>query len=204
MCCCSAARTRWRPACELPRRLPLGRRRRPRTRSRAQSTTTAAVVRSGTRSRTSPARIDGGGTGDVACDHYRRWREDLDLLAELRANAYRFSLAWPRLFPQGDGVREQRGFDHYDRLIDGAARARHRAARHALPLGPPAGARGRGGWRDARHRRALRRVRGGLLRRLRRPRSRLGDDQRAVDRRPARLPARAARARAIATTCSAR
>jgi beta-glucosidase len=66
-----------------------------------------------------PGRIDGGGTGDVACDHYRRWREDLDLLGSLGLNAYRFSLAWPRLFPDGGGAREQRGFDHYDRLLDG-------------------------------------------------------------------------------------
>ncbi|HWJ32860.1 MAG TPA: GH1 family beta-glucosidase [Gaiellaceae bacterium] len=64
-------------------------------------------------------KIDGGGTGDVACDHYHRWQEDLDLLASLNLNAYRFSIAWPRLFPAGAGAREQRGFDHYDRLIDG-------------------------------------------------------------------------------------
>jgi beta-glucosidase len=62
-----------------------------------------------------PGKIDGGDTGDVACDHYRRWREDLDLIASLDVNAYRFSLAWPRLFAPG----ERRGFDHYDRLIDG-------------------------------------------------------------------------------------
>jgi beta-glucosidase len=65
-----------------------------------------------------PGKIDGGGTGDVACDHYRRWREDVDLIASLNVNAYRFSIAWPRLFPTGSGAREQRGFDHYDRLID--------------------------------------------------------------------------------------
>jgi beta-glucosidase len=64
-----------------------------------------------------PGKIDGGGTGDVACDHYHRWRGDLDLLATLNVNAYRFSLAWPRLFPDGR-TREQRGFDHYDRLVD--------------------------------------------------------------------------------------
>src|SRR4051794_7303836 len=64
-------------------------------------------------------KIDGGGTGDVACDHYHRWQHDLDLLASLGLNAYRFSLAWPRLFPAGSAAREQRGFDHYDRLIDG-------------------------------------------------------------------------------------
>jgi beta-glucosidase len=65
-----------------------------------------------------PGKIDRGGTGDVACDHYRRWREDVDLIASLNVNAYRFSIAWPRLFPTGSGAREQRGFDHYDRLID--------------------------------------------------------------------------------------
>jgi beta-glucosidase len=62
-----------------------------------------------------PGKIDGGGTGDVACDHYRRWESDLDLIASLGVNAYRFSLAWPRLFAPG----ERRGWDHYDRLLDG-------------------------------------------------------------------------------------
>jgi len=66
-----------------------------------------------------PGRIDGGGTGDVACDHYRRWRSDLDLMASLGVNAYRFSIAWPRLYPTGEGALERRGLDHYDRLIDG-------------------------------------------------------------------------------------
>jgi beta-glucosidase len=66
-----------------------------------------------------PGKIDDGGTGDVACDHYHRWPEDLDLAASLGANAYRFSLAWPRIFPDGTGRREQRGLDHYDRVIDG-------------------------------------------------------------------------------------
>jgi beta-glucosidase len=59
-----------------------------------------------------PGKIDGGGTGDVACDHYHRWREGLDLLAELNLNAYRFSIAWPRM-------HDPRGVAHYDRLIDG-------------------------------------------------------------------------------------
>ena len=58
-----------------------------------------------------------GETGAVACDHYRRWREDVELIASLSVNAYRFSIAWPRLFPDGR-TREQRGFDHYSRLID--------------------------------------------------------------------------------------
>jgi len=65
-----------------------------------------------------PGKTDNGDTGDVACDHYRRWREDVDLIASLGVNAYRFSLAWPRIFPNGDGRLERRGLDHYDRLID--------------------------------------------------------------------------------------
>jgi beta-glucosidase len=61
-----------------------------------------------------------GESGDLvgdATDHYRRWPEDVELLGSLGVNAYRLSLAWPRLFPDGRR-REQRGFDHYDRLLD--------------------------------------------------------------------------------------
>jgi beta-glucosidase len=61
---------------------------------------------------------DAGETGAVACDHYRRWRDDVDLIASLGVNAYRFSIAWPRLLPDGAGRVEQRGVDHYSRLID--------------------------------------------------------------------------------------
>ncbi len=61
---------------------------------------------------------ESGDTGDVACDHYRRWRGDVELLGELGVNAYRFSLAWPRLFPTGRAPLEPRGLAHYDRLID--------------------------------------------------------------------------------------
>jgi beta-glucosidase len=65
-----------------------------------------------------PGKIADGGTGDVACDHYHRWREDVELMAELGVNAYRFSIAWPRLFPNGCGPLEGRGLEHYDRLLD--------------------------------------------------------------------------------------
>jgi len=51
---------------------------------------------------------ESGDTGAVACDHYRRWREDLDLLQELGVNAYRFSIAWPRLFPDGRRREQKR------------------------------------------------------------------------------------------------
>ncbi len=60
----------------------------------------------------------GGDTGDVACDHYRRWREDVALMGELGLNAYRFSLAWGRLRPSGRGATNSAGLDFYSRLID--------------------------------------------------------------------------------------
>ena len=60
---------------------------------------------------------EAGETGAVACDHYRRWREDVDLIASLGVNAYRLSIAWPRVQPDGRRV-ERRGLDHYSRLVD--------------------------------------------------------------------------------------
>jgi beta-glucosidase len=57
-------------------------------------------------------------TGDVACDHYHRWREDVDLMAELGLQAYRFSISWPRILPEGTGRLEERGLAFYDRLVD--------------------------------------------------------------------------------------
>ena len=63
-------------------------------------------------------KVKNGDTGDMACDHYNRFPEDIALMQELGVKAYRFSIAWPRLFPKGDGVREERGFDFYNRLIN--------------------------------------------------------------------------------------
>lgn len=66
-----------------------------------------------------PGAILDGSDGSVACDHYNRWPEDLDIVANLGLTAYRFSIAWPRIAPLGDGVIEQRGLDFYSRLVDG-------------------------------------------------------------------------------------
>jgi len=71
-----------------------------------------------------PGRVKGGDTGDVACDHYHRWREDIELLARGGFNAYRFSTAWPRILPAGTGAVEPRGLDFYDRLVDGLLQRR--------------------------------------------------------------------------------
>ena len=62
-------------------------------------------------------------TGDVACDHYVRWRDDIGLMRELQLNAYRFSIAWPRIFPTGRGAVNKAGLDFYDRLVDGLLEA---------------------------------------------------------------------------------
>src|SRR5579871_2087871 len=59
-----------------------------------------------------------GQTGEVAADHYHHMEEDVGILAELNLNAYRFSLSWPRILPQGTGPINERGLDFYDRLID--------------------------------------------------------------------------------------
>lgn len=66
----------------------------------------------------SPGRVASGDTGDHACDHYRRWREDLELLAWLGVNAYRFSVAWGRVLPTGTGAVNPKGIGFYDRLVD--------------------------------------------------------------------------------------
>jgi beta-glucosidase len=64
-------------------------------------------------------KIVDGSTGDVACDHYHRWAADLDLLKSLNVRSYRFSIAWPRILPDGTGTVNQRGLDFYKRLVDG-------------------------------------------------------------------------------------
>ncbi|MFI6208097.1 GH1 family beta-glucosidase [Streptomyces sp. NPDC051041] len=65
-----------------------------------------------------PGRVRNGDTGDIATDHYHRWREDVALMAELGIGAYRFSLAWPRIQPTGRGPAVQKGLDFYRRLVD--------------------------------------------------------------------------------------
>ncbi|HLQ56024.1 MAG TPA: GH1 family beta-glucosidase [Streptosporangiaceae bacterium] len=65
-----------------------------------------------------PGAIRDGHTGDVAADHYYRWREDVELMSRLGIGAYRLSIAWPRVQPQGTGPANDRGLDFYDRLAD--------------------------------------------------------------------------------------
>src|SRR3954463_16283524 len=65
-----------------------------------------------------PGRIFDQHNGDVACDHYHRWEEDVALMKEIELKAYRLSIAWPRIQPTGVGAPNDKGLAFYDRLID--------------------------------------------------------------------------------------
>jgi beta-glucosidase len=65
-----------------------------------------------------PGAISTGETGDVACDHYHRWRQDVALLRALGCDAYRLSISWPRVVPDGSGAANEAGLAFYDRLVD--------------------------------------------------------------------------------------
>jgi beta-glucosidase len=65
-----------------------------------------------------PGKIHGNDTGDIATDHYHRWQEDVRIMAELGLRAYRFSISWPRVLPEGIGKVNSAGLDFYERLVD--------------------------------------------------------------------------------------
>jgi beta-glucosidase len=66
-----------------------------------------------------PGKVANGDTGDEACDHYHRWPEDLELMSRLGLHGYRFSIAWPRVQPEGRGPANRQGLDFYRRLVEG-------------------------------------------------------------------------------------
>ncbi len=65
-----------------------------------------------------PGKVQHGHTGDIACDQYHRFDEDIELMRSLGTGAYRFSIAWPRIYPAGTGAVNPKGLDHYNRLVD--------------------------------------------------------------------------------------
>jgi beta-glucosidase len=71
-------------------------------------------------------KIKNGDTGDVACDSYHRWREDITLMRAMNLNSYRFSISWSRIQPAGSGPANSRGVDYYSRLVDALLEARIR------------------------------------------------------------------------------
>jgi len=93
-----------------------------------------------------PGKVRGGDTGDIACDSYRRYREDADLISSLGLTAYRFSISWPRVFPDGAGKVNQAGLDHYRALLDALGERGIAAAATLFHWDLPQGLQDRGGW----------------------------------------------------------
>ena len=101
----------------------------------------------------------GGDTGDIACDSYHRYPEDADLLRSLGLSAYRFSISWPRVFPDGAGQLNQAGLDYYKRLLDALGERGITAAATLFHWDLPQALQDRGGWAVQGHRVPVRRLR---------------------------------------------
>jgi beta-glucosidase len=87
-------------------------------------------------------------TGDVAIDHYHRYEEDFDILKSLNTNAYRFSISWARIFPEGKGQINQKGIDFYNRFIDALIKRGIEPAITLFHWDLPAGLQSLGGWQN--------------------------------------------------------
>lgn len=94
-----------------------------------------------------PGRVADGATGDIACDHYHRYREDVALLRDLGVDSYRFSVAWPRIQPDGTGPANAAGLDFYDRLVDELLASGISPAATLYHWDLPQALEDRGGWR---------------------------------------------------------
>jgi beta-glucosidase len=93
-----------------------------------------------------PGKIKNGDTGDVACDSYDRWRDDIALMRAMNLNSYRFSISWPRIQPAGSGAVNQKGIDYYSRLVDGLLEARIRPFVTLFHWDLPQALEDAGGW----------------------------------------------------------
>jgi beta-glucosidase len=93
-----------------------------------------------------PGLVQNGDTGDVACDHYRRFRQDVALMADLGLNAYRFSVSWSRILPSGRGKVNPRGLAFYDRLVDALLERGIQPFTTIFHWDLPAALEDRGGW----------------------------------------------------------
>jgi beta-glucosidase len=93
-----------------------------------------------------PGKIKDGATGDVTCDSYHRWRDDIALLRAMNLNSYRFSISWPRIQPNGSGPVNPKGVDYYSRLVDALLEARIRPLVTLYHWDLPQALEDRGGW----------------------------------------------------------
>lgn len=95
-----------------------------------------------------PGNVADGSDGSVACDHYHRWPEDLDLVRDGGFGAYRFSFAWPRILPDGIGAPNEEGLAFYDRLIDGMLERGVKPFATLYHWDLPSALEDKGGWRN--------------------------------------------------------
>lgn len=95
-----------------------------------------------------PGKIKNGDTGDVACDHYHRYPEDIALMRQLGLKAYRFSISWPRLIPNGMAPVNPAGLDFYDRLVDRLLAANIQPFATLYHWDLPQALEDKGGWRN--------------------------------------------------------
>lgn len=93
-----------------------------------------------------PGHIKGGDTGDTACDHYHLYQQDIALLKRLNQKSYRFSVSWSRIQPQGTGAPNQKGLDHYKRVMDAALEAGIRPFCTLYHWDLPQALEDKGGW----------------------------------------------------------
>ncbi|MBC7217156.1 MAG: beta-glucosidase [Candidatus Caldatribacterium sp.] len=93
-----------------------------------------------------PGKILDGTTGDVACDHYHRFEEDIALMKELGVDAYRFSISWPRIFPEGQGRVNEKGVEFYLRLVESLQKAGIRPVVTLYHWDLPQALQDKGGW----------------------------------------------------------
>lgn len=93
-----------------------------------------------------PGKVINGDTGDVACDHYHRYAEDIELMTQIGLQAYRFSVAWSRVIPQGIGATNPKGLDFYNRLVDGLLAANIKPFLTLYHWDLPQALQDQGGW----------------------------------------------------------
>ena len=106
-----------------------------------------------------PGKIIDGSDGKVACDHYHRYVDDVALMKRLGIGAYRFSIAWPRIQPDGTGPANAAGLDFYDRLVDELVGAGIEPMATLFHWDLPQALQDAGGWENRAHRRGVRGVR---------------------------------------------
>jgi beta-glucosidase len=91
-------------------------------------------------------KVNGAFTGDVACDSYHRYKEDIALMKQMHLNSYRFSISWPRIQPLGTGAPNRKGLDYYDRLVDALLEANIRPLATLYHWDLPLALEDKGGW----------------------------------------------------------